>query len=191
VPWEAKPTNGRCFTTSIFCKSNDNYPNFDADVPVASGVEARLIEAEAALQAGDPVTMMSKLNALRAISAQLLAGLYPGSLPTNAFKTNGAPNGLAPLTDPADPTTSAATQFAARRDLVFKERALWLYNTGHRQGDLRRLSRAPYSLPTTTTFPSGPHFRGGTYGNDVAYPIPFAEQNNTAFNPGLCNNTTP
>jgi starch-binding outer membrane protein, SusD/RagB family len=191
VPWEPKPTNGRCFSTSVFCKYNDNYPNFDADVPLASGVEARLIEAEAALQAGDPVTMMSKLNGLRASVAQLLVGLFPGATPTNAFKTNGAPNGLAPLTDPADPTTSAATQFAARRDLVFKERALWMYNTGHRQGDLRRLSRAPYNLPTTTTFPSGPNFRGGTYGNDVAYPIPFAEQNNTAFNPGLCNNTTP
>lgn len=191
VPWEPKPTNGLCFSSSIRCKFNDNYPNFDADVPLASGVEARLIEAEAALQAGDPGTMISKLNALRAASTALLTGLYPGATPTSAFKTNGAPNTLAPLTDPADPTTSAATQFEARRDLMFKERALWLYNTGHRQGDLRRLARAPYSFATNVVFPSGPHFRGGVFGSDVAYPIPFAEQNNTAFDPTACNNTTP
>ena len=193
VPWEPKPTNGNCFSSAIKCKLNDNYPNFDADVPVASGVEARLIEAEAALNApvSDPVTMMAKLNALRASSASLLIGLYPGSTPTNAFKTNGAPNGLAPLADPADPTTSPATQYAARRDLLFRERAFWLFNTGHRQGDLRRLARAPYNLATSAVFPSGLFFRGGSYGNDVNYPIPFAEQNNTAFNPAACNTTTP
>ena len=183
VPWEIKPTNGLCFSTSIRCKVNDNYPNFDADVPVASGVEARLIEAEAALQAGDAVTMMSKLNALRAASTQLLTALYPGATPSSAFKTNGAPNTLAPLTDPVDAT--------ARRDLMFKERALWLYNTGHRQGDLRRLARAPYGLATSAVFPSGLFFRGGSYGSDVAYPVPFQEQNNTAFNPLACNTTTP
>jgi hypothetical protein len=191
VPWELKPTNGLCFSSSIRCKLNDNYPNFDADVPLASGVEARLIEAEAALQAGDAVTMMSKLNTLRAAVTSLLTGLYPGATPSSAFKTNGAPNTLAPLVDPADPTTSAATQFAARRNLLFSERALWLYNTGHRQGDLRRLARAPYSLATSAVFPSGLFFRGGSYGSDVNYPIPFAEQNNTAFNPALCNTTTP
>lgn len=191
VPWEPKPTNGLCFSSAIRCKLNDNYPNFDADVPLASGVEARLIEAEAALQAGDAATMISTLNVLRAASTARLTGLYAGATPTSAFKTNGAPNTLAPLTDPADPTTSAATQFAARRDLMFKERALWLYNTGHRQGDLRRLARAPYSLATSAVFPSGLFFRGGSYGSDVAYPVPFAEQNNKAFDPGACNNTTP
>jgi hypothetical protein len=191
VPWEPKPTNGLCFTSSVRCKFNDNYPNFDADVPLASGVEARLIEAEAALQAGDAATMISKLNALRAAAISLLTGLYPGSTPTDAFKTNGALNVPPPLTDPADPTTSAATQFAARRDLLFRERALWLYNTGHRLGDLRRLARAPYSLAVSSIFPNGPFFRGGTYGSDVAYPIPFAEQNNTAFDPAACSTTTP
>ncbi len=181
VPWEPKPTNGRCFSTAILCKFNDNYPNFDADVPVASGVEARLIEAEAALQAGDAATMISKLNALRANSSALLLALYPGQQLTNAFKTNGAPNTLAPLTDPGTPD--------ARRALLFQERALWLYNTGHRQGDLRRLVRN-YGFTTQQVFPSGPFFRGGTYGNDVAYPIPFAEQNNTKFVVAACSTTT-
>jgi hypothetical protein len=191
VPWEIKPTNGLCFSSSIRCKLNDNYPNFDADVPLASGVEARLIEAEAALQAGDVATMLAKLNLLRASSTSLLIGLYPGSIPTSAFKVNGSPITLAPLADPADPAASAGDQLAARRDLLFRERALWLYNTGHRLGDLRRLARAPYNLATTAVFPSGLFFRGGSYGSDVNYPIPFTEQNNTAFNPAACSTTTP
>ncbi|MHB1310805.1 MAG: RagB/SusD family nutrient uptake outer membrane protein [Gemmatimonadaceae bacterium] len=191
VPWEIKPTNGLCFSSGFRCKLNDNYPNFDADVPLASGVEARLIEAEAALQAGDPATMLAKLNLLRANSAAYVLGLYPGQTLTNAFKINGSPIPLAPLADPADPAASAADQFAARRELVFRERALWLYNTGHRLGDLRRLARAPYNLATTAVFPSGPFFRGGNYGNDVNYPIPFTEQNNTAFSAASCSTTTP
>jgi hypothetical protein len=184
VPWEKRDNPlGNCFSSSIRCWLNDNYPNFDADVPLASGVEARLIEAEAALQAGNAGVMMSKLNELRASSSTLIPALYPGQ--KQVFAT-----ALAPLADPADPTTSPAVQFEARRALLFTERALWLYNTGHRQGDLRRLVRAPYNLPATQVWPTGPHFRGGNYGNDVAYPVPFSEQNNPRYNPGSCSTTT-
>jgi hypothetical protein len=181
VPWEGRAGTGRCFTTSIFCRLNDNYPKFDADVPLASGVEARLIEAEAAMQAGDGVTMMKKLNDLRAAVGTLLLGLYPDQKQT--FTTNGVTNSLDPLVDPVTPD--------ARRAMLFQERALWLYNTGHRQGDLRRLSRAPYNLPVTQVWPTGPHFRGGNYGTDVAYPVPFAEGNNTKYDAAKCSTTTP
>lgn len=184
VPFEAKPN---CFTSSIRCWLNDNYPNYDADVPMASGVEARLIEAEAALNAGDATTMLAKLNSLRAQSTNLLTKLYPGQ--KQVFFDNGAVRSLAPLADPADPLTPAATQFAARRDLVFRERAFWLFNTGHRQGDLRRLVRS-YGQPSSSVFPSGPYFRGGSYGSDVAYPVPFNEANNATYNAASCNTTT-
>ena len=176
-----------CFTSSIRCFYNQNYPDFDADVPFASGVEARLIEAEAALQANDIPTYLSKLNALRVSSTSLLAVLYPTQKQT--FFTSGAVKSLDPLVDPADPTASAASQFAARRAQLFSERAFWLFNTGHRQGDLRRLVRN-YNLTTQQVFPSGLFFRGGSYGNDVAYPVPFNEQNNTNFNPSVCSTTT-
>ena len=176
-----------CFTSSIRCFYNQNYPDFDADVPFASGVEARLIEAEAALQANDIPTYLSKLNALRASSTSLLAVLYPTQKQT--FFTSGAVKSLDPLVDPADPATPAGTQFAARRAQLFSERAFWLFNTGHRQGDLRRLVRH-YNQTTQQVFPSGLFFRGGSYGNDVAYPIPFNEQNNTNFNPSVCSTTT-
>lgn len=182
VPWEARAGNGRCFSSSVFCWLNNNYPTFDSDVPLASGVEARLIEAEAALQAGDTATMLAKLNALRANATALIARLYPNQKP------GFVGNALTPLADPATAGMTDAEKFAARRDLLFRERALWLYNTGHRLGDLRRLVRN-YGLASAAVFPSGPHFRGGTYGSDVAYPVPFSEQNNPEFNPAACINT--
>ena len=185
VPWSARPGTGRCFSSSVFCWLNNNYPTNDSDVPLATGVEARLIEAEAALQAGNAASMITTLNALRSNVATILAVLYPDQKQTFPLPSAGGSPTLAPLTDPATPGMTAAEQFAARRTLLFQERALWLYNTGHRQGDLRRLVRQ-YGIPSATAFPSGPHFRGGNYGNDVAYPVPFAETNNTNYNPAAC-----
>ena len=121
----------------------------DSSVVIASGIEARLIEAEAAHRAGDAVTYLAKLNAARATRA-----------------------GLAPLDDPGtDP---------ARVDLLFRERAFWLFSTGHRLGDLRRLIRQ-YGRNSESVFPTGVWFKGGTYGTDVNFPVPFSENNNPNF----------
>jgi hypothetical protein len=62
-------------------------------------------------------------------------------------------------------------------DLVFRERAFWLFSTGHRTGDLRRLVRH-YGRTPATVFPTGAWHKGGNYGADVTMPIPQAEQNN-------------
>jgi starch-binding outer membrane protein, SusD/RagB family len=172
VPWEGRRGPGQpvgCFTGSINCWRNNNVPNNDANIPLASGIEARLIEAEAALQAGRD-EWLTILNSLRANAAAHTARLHPQQLQT--FSAT-----LAPL---AMPGTAQA-----KRDLLFQERALWLFNTGHRQGDLRRLIRN-YGLPQNQVFPSGPYFRGGNYGNDVAFPVPFNEQANPLFNPASC-----
>lgn len=182
VPWENRAGSGVCFSASVRCWLNTNYPNQDADIPLASGVEARLIEAEAALQRGDIATYLARLNTLRASEPQLTAILYPNR------KAGFVSNPLTPLADPADPLTTPTAQFNARVDLLFRERALWMFATGHRQGDLRRLIRN-YGRASNTVFPSGPHFRGGTYGNDVAYPVPFNEQNNKSYTPASCINT--
>ena len=171
IPYQVR---GGCFTASVRCWMNNNYPDFEADVPVASGIEARLIEAEAAFQAGDFTLMMTKLNDLRANASGNLTLLYPRAKQT--FPAIGIPT-LAPLTDPG--TT------AGRRDMIFSERAFWLYNTGHRQGDLRRLVRV-YGLASSSVWPTGPHFRGSTFGTDVAYPVPFAEENNPSYVPSAC-----
>lgn len=175
VPWEFK---GRCFS-AVNCFFNNNYSSLDADVPLASGVEARLIEAEAALRAGNSAMMLSILNTLRASVTQLVQTLYPGQ------KSVQNPMGLPQLADPATAGMTAAQQADARRILFFQERALWLFNTGHRQGDLRRLVRQ-YGVPSNVAFPSGTHFRGGAFGNDVAYPVPFNEENNKAFVRAAC-----
>ena len=128
-------------------------------VAVVNGIDARLIEAEAALKANDPVTMLAILNALRA------------ARPTVGTITPAA-GSLAPLVDPV-------TQ-RGREDLLFREKAFWTFTRGQRLGDLRRLIRQ-YGRTPDTTFPEGVHYRGGTYGPDVNLPVPFDEQNNPNF----------
>jgi hypothetical protein len=127
------------------------YPDASAPIPVADGIEARLIEAEAQLQASDLSGMTATLNALRQAFPDL---------------------GLADLTDPA-------TQVEGE-DLLFSERAFWLFATGHRLGDLRRLIRY-YGRTEDQLFPSGTYIKGGDYGTDVNLPIPQEEQNNPNF----------
>jgi hypothetical protein len=122
------------------------WPTRDAAVTIVGGIEARMIEAEAAFRAGNPAGAIQLLNAARATVT-----------------------GLAPLTDPGTD--------AARVDLIFRERAFWLFSTGHRTGDLRRLIRQ-YGRAANSVFPTGAWHKAGNYGSDVTIPIPQAEQNN-------------
>jgi hypothetical protein len=85
----------------------------------------------------------------------------------NALRAGG---GLDPLSTPGDLTTAT--------DLLFRERAFWLFATGHRLGDMRRLIRQ-YGRPADTVFPVGDYFKGGlTYGDAVNLPLPRRETNN-------------
>jgi len=128
-------------------------------VVIASGIEARLIEAEGALRAGNTGTFIQMLNAARATKA-----------------------GLAPL---ADPGTAVA-----RENLLFRERAFWLFGTGHRLGDLRRLMRQ-YNRSANSVFPIGIASKGTPYGSDVNFPIPQAEQNNPNSPQAACTDRLP
>jgi hypothetical protein len=120
-------------------------------VVLADWVEARLIEAEAALHGGDVPTWLAKLNHLRATA------ITPA---------------LADTTDPGTPD--------ARVDLMFRERAYWLFLTGHRQGDMRRLVRQ-YGRTPNSVYPYGSYSGAvGSYGTDVTAPIPAQER---AYNP--------
>ena len=130
--------------------------------PLATGVEARLIEAEASLAAGDTATFLAKHNALRAAPPSYLAPVGQTIAPLAALTTTGL--------------TSSQVQ-----DPHFKEREYWLWNSGHRLGDLRRLSRAPYSRNPESVFPTGAYFKGGLYGTDYNFPVPFDETNNPNF----------
>jgi hypothetical protein len=121
------------------------YPAATSDVTVADGIEARLIEAEALLQANNFSGMRTILNDLRDIQ------------------------GLSPLPTPANRDAAI--------DQLFSERAFWLFATGHRLGDMRRLIRQ-YGRDVNTVFPNGDYHKGGSYGPDVNFPLPLEEQNN-------------
>lgn len=68
----------------------------------------------------------------------------------------------------------------ARVDLHFSERAFWMFATGHRLGDLRRLVRQ-YGRAPESVFPAGAYHRGGAYGTDANLPIPDSENVNPDF----------
>jgi len=152
--------------------------NNAAKVVLADGIEARLIEAEAALQAGG--NWLGILNALRADFMNLMSARY-GNYANNLAAGVAAgrlQDNLPPLTDPGTAE--------ARVDLLFQERAFWLHLRGHRLGDMRRLARAPYNRPVNSIFPVGATHLGGTYGTAVNFPIPFDEENNVNYDPAQC-----
>jgi hypothetical protein len=124
------------------------YPDASASVVLADGIEARLIEAEAELQASNLGGMTAILNVLRATQ------------------------GLDPL-DPPGTQDEGVNQ-------LFSERAFWMFATGHRLGDMRRLIRQ-YDRTAEEVFPSGSYIKGGSYGDDVNLPMPQEEGNNPNF----------
>ncbi len=140
-------------------------------VRLADGLEARLIEAEADLANGGS-EWLNILNDLRAscVGAAACApvpGLSADSLPA--------------LSDPGSP--------ASRLDLLMQERAMWLYLTGHRLADQRRLVRL-YHRDVASVYPSGTYHNPGfpgdeegqPYGSDVVIRIdPAEEAGNTLY----------
>lgn len=130
-------------------------------VPLATGIEARLIEAEAALQANQPQMWMTDLTNLRADSADTHVMFDTSQVPIKTDSTSAA---------------SATGQV----DFMFRERAFWLFGTGTRLGDLRRLIRQ-YGRDQSTVFPTGPYANGHNphlpsplpnYGTDVSLTLP-------------------
>lgn len=135
----------------------------------ASGVDARLIEAEAALNAnggsaGDIANMMTILNNLRAAQPSLAAFAVPA---------------MAALPTPPDKPSAVA--------LLFREKAFWTFGRGQRLPDLRRMIRQ-YHFTETQVFPTGVFFKGGVYGHDVNLQVPSSEQANPNFSACLDRN---
>ncbi|HEV7993111.1 MAG TPA: RagB/SusD family nutrient uptake outer membrane protein [Gemmatimonadaceae bacterium] len=169
--------NGFDGSTPLFFTSK--YREYKSPTPLAIGAEARLIEAEAALRAGDAATFLAKLNAVREN-----APTYPAD---PGITTPARPK-------PADLTAADIPASATdRQDLLFRERALTLFLTGHRVGDLRRLTyqygRAPESVwPTGPYQADNPDKQGTNYASDVNLPIPQEESNNPQSPGGSCTN---
>jgi starch-binding outer membrane protein, SusD/RagB family len=164
IPWSTSTRAG--FSSQFTNQPNQSKFGQFIDGVVATGAEARLIELESQLQAGT-----------QAARDAVYAGL-------NTLRTGGAPIGgssTANVTVAALTTGSPATQDGAI-DLLYKERAYWLWLTGHRLGDLRRLVRI-YKRGVEAVFPTGqltPPLEG-TYGTSTTVTVPFSERNNPNF----------
>jgi len=128
------------------------YPTRADNTPLATGIEARLIEAEAALHNGRTGDFADIHNALRAgigLEPLVVAGLSDDDLV----------------------------------EVHFEERAYWLWLTGQRLGDLRRMIR-DYGRTEAEVFPNKP-------GNQVSFPVPVDEENNPHFDRTMCDPTIP
>lgn len=147
TPWEDNDEMGQDDITPYF--NQLKFSSASAPVALASGIEARLIEAEAAMEAGDNQQVEDIHNALRAME-----GLPEDDL-------------------------SGMSQDELRA-YHFSERAFWLFSTGHRQGDLRRMVRV-YGEEVSDVFPWGTYFKGGEYDPNVTFPVPQSEENNPNF----------
>lgn len=123
-------------------------------IAVVNGLDARLIVAEARLRAMDFAGMMTILNGLRA-----------------------APPKVGEVQAPAMAALPVPATYDAAINVFFREKAFWTFSRGQRLGDLRRLIRQ-YNRTEDNTFPSGNHYKGGAYGDDVNLPVPQAEENN-------------
>ena len=131
--------------------------NRDDPIPMVSGLDARLIEAEAQLKAGNISAMMTILNALRTAPPRM---------------GNFQPTAMTALPDPPDQASAV--------NLFFREKALWTFGRGQRLNDLRRMIRQ-YGRTEDQVFPAGVYPKGGTFGHDVNFPVPDGELVNPLF----------
>jgi hypothetical protein len=162
IDWRAVPDDPRV----PLVKASDNVHWSQAKYAMTSpftladGIEARLIEAESQLHDKDYAGWM-------------------GTLTTLAQSTPGVPL-------PVDPGAVAGND-SARVSLHFRERAKWLFLTGHRQGDYRRLIRQ-YNRPAVDVLPTGLYTPAGpaypVYGLDINIPVPEAERDNNPLYKG-------
>jgi hypothetical protein len=166
------PVTGSSVTPSPLGNGNDSqtprvsqqvWTTNTAAVSIVSGLDARLMEAEADLQAGSFGAMTTKLNPLRAAPPALSPTLTPAAmsqLPTPASRD-------------------------AAIDQFFREKAFWTFGRGQRLGDMRRMIRQ-YNRAANTVFPEGNnHNTNAPYGPGINFPIPTSE----ATNPNITKTT--
>ena len=136
------------------------YPERAANIPVADGIEARLIEAEAALNAGNTAGFLTIHNALRATESLpplVAVGLSRRQLEDvhfreRAFWLFATAHRLGDLRRLVRPATASPSQPAG------------------------------YGRTVAETFPQGTYFKSSTpYGAQTSLIIPLEEENNAKF----------
>jgi hypothetical protein len=161
------PVIGTSTGTSPAGRGFDNSTNFifvtfqdrTVSVPIVSGLDARLFEAEVKLKADNFTGMTADLNALRGSPQYLSSTLNSPLMPS--------------LTVPANKADAIA--------LYFREKAFWTFSRGMRLGDMRRQIRQ-YGLTEATVFPKGTFFKTNQpYGPDVNFPVMREELTNPDF----------
>jgi hypothetical protein len=136
----------------------------DDPIAMVAGIDARLIEAEAKLNANDIAGMMTILNALRA-----------------------APPAISRYQPAAMPELATPTSQAAATTLFFREKAFWTFGRGQRLNDMRRQLRQ-YKRTEDQVYPTGPYFKGGSYGHTILFPVASSERTNPNFTGCIDNN---
>jgi starch-binding outer membrane protein, SusD/RagB family len=135
------------------------YPQYGSAGQLATGVEARLIEAEAALQTNNVGTYLAMLNAARTVF------------------------GLGALADPGSLDARVDTLFTERGY------DLWLtgHRIGDLRRLVRPVNQGGYGRAVSATWPSGAYFKAGiAYGNQLTLLIPRGEDNNPKYSDAGC-----
>lgn len=139
--------------------------NQSKPIVVASMIHVILMEAEITLSTGSH-NWIDMINTLRTDGSFRITGED-----TVWNKGVGGIENLPPVPAPANHSSSV--------DLLFRERAFWLYLTGNRQGDMRRLIRQ-YDRDPEAVYPTGSYGINGStlgarYGNRVVFAVPEEE----------------
>ena len=133
------------------------YNALGSPITFASGIEARLYQAEAALQANHD-------------DATTTGAGWLGIL--NSLRATAITPAMTALADPGS--------YDARVNLLFREKAFWNFLTSKRMPDLRRLVRQ-YGRTEDKVFPSGPYKDGNVYGSEVNLELPITELPNANY----------
>lgn len=179
-PTSSKPPVGLYYPRKYV--SADSFP-----YPLATGVEARLIEAEYMLKNGRNREWLDVINTLRTDgTVRELIVNSDLSVDTLWNPGTGQISSLPLLVDPSTPQE--------RLKLLFDERAYWLFLTGQRLPDLRRLVRQ-YGLAADDVFPIGPYVFGSPsnaeyYGQAINLPIPVSTETSDGFFRGCLSRDT-
>lgn len=161
---DAEGENGVAFRSGADVRvpwEDSGGPGFDQETPLFHQLKYDSEESDVVLASGLEGQLIKA-------EVELSAG-GPWLATLNALR-DGV--GLPALEDPGNDD--------GRVRMLFEERARWLFGTGHRLGDLRRLVRQ-YGYRQEEVFPTGAFFKGGVYGSDVNFPIPFEEHENEAL----------
>ncbi|MEJ2184692.1 MAG: hypothetical protein P8Z36_02015 [Gemmatimonadota bacterium] len=157
--------SGTGFNGTVAHYDELKYPNAGSAIPLATGIEARLIEAEASLNAGNRAQFFTTLNNLRSTI------------------------GMSDLTDTGQTMTQLVSLLFSER-----AHWLWLtsHRLGDMRRMIRQYGQQ-YGFNEGNVFPVGISPNGAPFGHDMNLPIPFAEQNNPKFKAagGKCLNRNP